>query len=246
MSNSITSWYVTRTFIMPGNFQRSAAISDMLYDVAYGFTKMDAVTAISSGSSTTLTSTGNRTIFVTGSSLTHTIELPAAPAAGDPPIRIYNHGVGNEITISGNGLPIMSGSTAGQIMLHSVGDHIELRYVNGTIGWGIVSINSNRSIRITSSPTNVQMNRFQRLMIDVAGPRTVNLYPPADSQVGDRLEVGIYWNGNTTGINIGTAGQTVMSSAAYDFLNSGLLSLGTPVFVMWKTASTWIVGQGAP
>lgn len=193
MSNSITSWYVTRTFIMPGNFQRSAALSDMLYDVAYGFTKLDAVTTISAGASTTLTYAGNKVIQITGSSLTHTISLPASPASGDPPIKIINYGVSNAITISGNGLPIMSGSTAGQITLNNPGDYIVLRYVNGTIGWGIESIKSGRIVTADADgSTTIQAHRFQELYVYNLLNDALAITAPTDSQIGEIVKVSIY------------------------------------------------------
>lgn len=249
MTNEIDNFYVrARKLIIPGSYQRSSYLSKVLEDIGAGFDKIDAYTAIASGSSTTIASTGNRNVFVTGNSLTHQVNLPSAPAATDPPVRVYNFGTANVVTISGNGNKIMSGNTAGEITLQCPGDYIELRYINSTIGWGIMAINSNRIEGVVGSGT-MQLNRFQRVMIDMRGTGIeLALHGPSDKQQGDVLDISLAYNeasgeAAACSLTFGDGTESVMgSAAAYDltpFIENtakGLLTLRA-----WRTATTWIL-----
>lgn len=234
MTNEIDNFYVrARKLIVPGSYQRSSYLSKVLEDIGAGFDKIDAYTGVPSGASTTVAATGNRNVFITGNSLTHQVNMPSAPTAADPPVRVYNFGTGNVITISGNGNKIMSGNTAGEITLRCPGDYIELRYINSTIGWGIIAINSNRVVTISATPTDVQLNRFQSTFIDARGTDyVVNLLPPTDSQVGDRCIVSIKADYHVADSITFNSVEQISYVAANGFIN----------MVAWKTGGGWVVG----
>ena len=249
MANEIDNFYVrARRLIVPGSYQRSSYISKVLEDIGAGFDAIDAYTSIASGASTTIASTGNRNVFVTGNSLTHQVNLPSAPTVTDPPVRVYNFGTANVITISGNGNKIMSGNTAGEITLRSPGDYIELRYINSTIGWGIIAVNSNRISTVSATGT-LQLNRFQRTMIDMRGTGIeLTLHGPTDKQEGDVLDISLAYTeaageAAACALFFGDGTESVMgAAAAYDLTGfientaNGLLTLRA-----WRTSSTWIL-----
>ncbi len=249
MANEIDNFYVrSRKLIVPGSYQRSSYLSKVLEDIGAGFDAIDAYTGIASGSSTTIAATGNRNVFVTGSSLTHQVNLPSAPAASDPPVRVYNFGTGNVVTISGNGNKIMSGNTAGEITLRCPGDDIELRYITSTFGWGIMAVNSNRVETVAGSGT-LQLNRFQRAMIDMRGTGIeLTLHGPSDKQQGDVLDISLAYteaSGESAAcaLYFGDGTESVMgAAAAYNLtpfienISKGLLTLRA-----WRTSTTWIL-----
>lgn len=249
MTNEIDNFYVrARKLIVPGSYQRSSYLSKVLEDIGAGFDAIDAYTAIASGSSTTIASTGNRNVFVTGNNLTHQVNLPSAPTAANPPVRVYNFGTGNVVTISGNGNKIMSGNTAGEITLRCPGDYIELRYINSTIGWGIMAINSNR-IATVSATGSLQLHRFQRAMIDMRGSGIdLALHGPTDKQEGDILDISVTYNSasgeaSECSLAFGDGTESVMgAAAAYPLTSyienghSGLITIRA-----WRTSSTWLL-----
>lgn len=230
---TVDNFYVRdRQLVLPGSFQRSSYMSEVLEDIANGFVYIDSKSSISSGTSSTLTSTSNRNVFFTGSSLTYTLTLPTAPTDVRPPIRIYNCGVSNVITISGGASKIMSGATAGQITLTCPGDFIELQYMDATIGWAIIAMRSNRIVTIAGSG-NVQLNRFQNTFIDARGNYSVALLPPTDAQVGEVVSFSLAYDYDAT-----------------DAITFDGVSIIDPVGVggfiqatVWKTGSGWVIGR---
>lgn len=249
MSSDIDNFYVrSRPLIVPGSYQRSSYLNTVMAAIGAGFDKIDAYTSVPSGASTTVSATGNRNVFITGSSLTHQVNMPSAPTVTDPPVRVYNFGTGNVITISGNGNKIMSGNTAGEITLRSPGDYIELRYIDATIGWGIMSINSSRVVTVSATGT-LQLNRFQRTMIDMRGTGVeLTLHGPTDKQEGDVLDISLAYTeaageAAASALFFGDGTESVMgAAAAYDLTGfientaNGLLTLRA-----WRTSSTWIL-----
>ena len=248
MTTTVDNFFVpSLSLVQPGARQSTAYLNSVLAAIAAGFEKIAEVTAVTTGASTTIAATDPRTVLIAGNSLTHTVSLPAAPTAGDPPIKILNCGTGNVITISGNGKPIMSGSTAGEITLRSPGDHIELVYVNATFGWAILSIKSNRQITVSGSGS-VQLNRFQDTFVymdDGGSPWSYALHLPSDAQIGDSMKIHVYFVSGSSDLLLGDGVEVVQGSTSQFNISTRFASQGISTVVCWFTASGWVVQEYA-
>lgn len=244
-SSTINNWAVrSRQLIQPASQQSTAYLNGVLYDIGDGFRLINGVTVVTSGASTTLTSTSSRRVLIAGNNLTHQVNLPATPSAGDPLVEISNAGTGNVITISGNGKPIMSGSTAGEITLRSPGDHITLIYVNGTIGWAILSIKSRRLVSPSGSGT-IQLHRFQDNFVNIVDSATwaIVLAPPTDAQSGDTVSIALqYVSGNSSTVTITPASGTIQGSASF-ILSDYWTVNANQVTQLYKSGTNWLVSR---
>lgn len=235
---AINNFYIPdRQLILPGSFQRSSYLSEVLEDIGDGFLRIDSKLVIPSGASTTLTTSSARNVFITGNSLTHTINLPAGALSTYPPFRIFNLGIGNVITIDAGASKIMHGSQAGEITLRTPGDHITLQYLDSTVGWGIMGMRSRRIVAVSSTPTTVQLNRYQETMITNVGAYTVNVHFPSDKSTGDVCDIFLRWGGSTGGVNFGDGSESVQNVAGtYNWIGG---STNDNHVRAWWDGSTW-------
>lgn len=249
-STTINNWAVrSRTLIQPSSRQSSAYLNEVLHDIGDGFRLIDGINVVTSGATTTITApttpaTSKRRVVIAANSLTHTVNLPSAPAAGDPPIQIMNAGTGNVVTISGNGKPIMSGSTAGQITLQSPGDYIELVFVNNTFGWAILGIRSNRLITPTGTGTH-QLHRFQNAFLKIvdSAPWVITLAPPVDAQTGDTLDIALsYASGFASQVFITPASGTIEGSGSFE-LSAYWYVQANHITRLYKDGTNWKVSR---
>jgi hypothetical protein len=246
MTTSINTWYVpSRALILPSSRQRSAYVNDIFGALSDGIKRKDAITTIIAGAASTIGANDNRLIVFTGTSLTYTLTLPAGSQNG-PPIKIVNAGTGNVITIATSGSDkIMSAAPGGEITLRSVGDYIELAYVNSTIGWAIISINSGR-VEEAKANTTYQLNRFQRFFLENGGNYAIQLHLPTGTQIGESIDLSVLADYSlSASVLLGDGTESVMGAAA-QFNLTPYIASNVSTFRLVRNQTTWLVGAYVP